>query len=260
MRRFLLPVLVLLAIIAFYRSSLQVPGSLQSLVQYQHAPPKSGIRVPMSTLRNNSLPIRNASENYLHYDQSFFYNYETTYTLRNGSKLAATWNRPIENPHIAPLLKCPITPNQHTGHIRLPDITQIMSMAHPGLQSEENRSFWNPTMIALPYWSNNTYLLISRIVTTGVFQETSFCEAKTCYSGVGARRPREEDCTEEDLALLGSGGGMRCMTEPKQLEVPSTPSDHCDGKFYFYPDIPGFHDPRVFWSSKGEPLMMVNTQ
>lgn len=50
------------------------------------------------------------------------------------------------------------------------------------------------------------------------------------------------------------------MTEPKQLEVPSTPAEKCEGKYYYYPDIPGFHDPRVFWSSKGEPLMMVNTQ
>lgn len=261
LRRFLLPTLIFLAVITFYRSSPRVSTSLQSFVQYQQvAAPKPGIRVPISTVENISLPIRNASENYLHYDQGFFYDYETVFTLKNGSKTTATWNNPIDSPHIAPLLKCPISPNPRTGHIRLPDMAQNMSMSHPGLEGEETRGFWNPTIISLPYWSPNTYLLISRIVTPGVYQETFFCEAKTCYSGVGTRRPREENCTEEDLELLGPNGGMRCMTEPKQLEVPSTPAEKCEGKFYYYPDIPGFHDPRVFWSSKGEPLMMVNTQ
>jgi len=53
---------------------------------------------------------------------------------------------------------------------------------------------------------------------------------------------------------------MRCVTVPTTLSVPPTPAEKCEGKFGTYVDIPGFHDPRIFWSGKGEPLMMVNTQ
>ena len=53
---------------------------------------------------------------------------------------------------------------------------------------------------------------------------------------------------------------MRCASHPVALSVPPMPAEKCDGEFMPYVDIPEFHDPRIFWSGKGEPLMMVNTQ
>ena len=115
--------------------------------------------------------------------------------------------------------------------------------------------------MSLPYWSKNQYLVVSRIVTDGNHQENVICEANVCYIGSGENaRPGEKPCTEDDLFHVGPAGGMRCATPPTTLSVPPTPAEHCEGKFADYVDIPGFHDPRVFWSGRGEPLMMVNTQ
>lgn len=87
------------------------------------------------------------------------------------------------------------------------------------------------------------------------------CEANVCYVGSGEdAKPGEKPCTEDDLKLLGPAGGMRCASTPIALNVPPTPAEQCYGKYGTYVDVPGFHDPRVFWSGKGEPLMMVNTQ
>ncbi|KAL2055037.1 hypothetical protein ABVK25_004859 [Lepraria finkii] len=36
-------------------------------------------------------------------------------------------------------------------------------------------------------------------------------------------------------------------------------AEKCDGELMPYVDIPGFHDPGIFWSGKGELLMMFNT-
>jgi hypothetical protein len=70
----------------------------------------------------------------------------------------------------------------------------------------------------------------------------------------------EKACSKDDVSYLGAAGGMRCETELVILSVPPTPAESCEGKFGAYVDIPGFHDPRIFWSGTGEPLMMVNTQ
>ena len=53
---------------------------------------------------------------------------------------------------------------------------------------------------------------------------------------------------------------MRCATKPMLINVPPTPAEKCLDEFEAYPDIPGFHDPRIFWSGKGEPLMIANSQ
>lgn len=52
---------------------------------------------------------------------------------------------------------------------------------------------------------------------------------------------------------------MRCLTPPLKINIPPTPAEKCEGKWLAFPDIPGFHDPRVFWSGKGEPLILVNS-
>lgn len=85
--------------------------------------------------------------------------------------------------------------------------------------------------------------------------------SNVCYVGSGEdAKPGEKPCTEDDLKLLGPAGGMRCASSPIVLNVPPTPAEQCYGKYGTYVDVAGFHDPRVFWSGKGEPLMMVNTQ
>ena len=74
------------------------------------------------------------------------------------------------------------------------------------------------------------------------------------------QRPGEIECDQTELDLLGPGGGMRCATPPITLNVPPTPAENCGEGTGVLMDIPGFHDPRAFWSGKGEPLMMVNSQ
>ena len=97
-------------------------------------------------------------------------------------------------------------------------------------------------------------------MTDGNHQENVLCEANVCYIPGQEARMGEKLCTDDDLKHVGPGGGMRCVRPPITLSVPPTPAENCEGKFSPYVDIPGFHDPRSFWSGKGEPLMMVNTQ
>ena len=99
-------------------------------------------------------------------------------------------------------------------------------------------------------------------MTDGNHQENVLCEANVCYVPGSSEKPRpgEQPCSSDDLNLVGPAGGMRCTHTPITLSVPPTPAEKCEGKFTTYADIPGFHDPRIFWSGKGEPLMMVNTQ
>lgn len=124
-----------------------------------------------------------------------------------------------------------------------------------------SRQTFNPTIMALPYWSPNQYLLVSRVVTEGLHQENLICEANTCYArGAEGRRPGEKDCNDDDIMALGAAGGLRCAHDPIVLNIPPTPSEKCTGKFAAFPDIPGFHDPRIFWSGKGEPLIVINSQ
>ena len=103
--------------------------------------------------------------------------------------------------------------------------------------------------------------MVSRIVTGGNYQENVICEASACYIGSGQdAHTGEQKCTDDDVQHVGPAGGLRCVTPPVPLSVPPTPAEYCEGKFGTYVDIPGFHDPRIFYSGKGEPLMMVNTQ
>ena len=258
-----MPAILLLALIVFYRISFRVPTSIPSFVLHQPAPPPKGIRIPISDLKDHSLPAVNASANHLSPPIQYFYNshQDKTNEAANDSTASPLWSQPIQDLNLEVLWKCPIRPNRYTNHIRLPNIVQNISQIPPRSTKTETRVFWNPTVIALPYWSENQYLVVSRIVTNGNHQENVLCEANVCYIGSGEdARKGEKPCTADDLRYLGPAGGMRCASAPMTLSVPPTPAEKCEGDFVAFVDIPGFHDPRIFWSGRGEPLMMVNTQ
>ena len=257
LRRFLLPALASVTLIILYRA-LPLSHTLPSFVLHQPPATPRGVHVPISALEK-PLPLFNASNNHLSPPNHYFYSYEEAKSPNQSSSIL--W-QPILEPSLAPLFQCSKKVNIFTGHIRLPNIIQNISQIPSGPQLKpETRTFWNPTIIALPYWSNNQYLVVSRIVTDGQHQENVLCEANVCYVGSGKNaRPGEKRCTSDDIKHLGPAGGMRCVAPPITLSVPPTPAEKCEGKFGPYADIPGFHDPRIFWSGKGEPLMMVNTQ
>ena len=258
LRRLLLPAIAFVTLIVCYRA-LPIPTSLPSLVLHPAPAPPQGVHVPISSLQN-PLPIANASYNHLSPPNQYYYSYDKSEKILKDTS-TSTLLRPDLDSSLGSLFKCPIAANKHTGHVRVPYIVQNISQIPPGSQKPETRVFWNPTVIALPYWSKNQYLIVSRIVTDGNHQENVLCEANVCYVGtLENARPGEKPCTEDDLRHVGPGGGMRCASLPVTLSVPPTPAERCEGKFMPYVDIPGFHDPRIFWSGKGEPLMMVNTQ
>ena len=257
LRRFLLPALASVTLIILYRA-LPLSQSLPPFIIHQPPAPPQGIHIPINSLQK-PLPLFNASNNHLSPPSDYFYSYEERKTPNRSFSLLS---QPVLDPNLAPLFQCSKKANKYTDHIRFPNIIMNISNIPPGPQLKPDiRTFWNPTVIALPYWSQNQYLVISRIVTDGKHQENVLCEANVCYIGSEkAARPGEKRCTQDDLQHLGPAGGMRCVAPPITLSVPPTPAEKCEGKFGPYADIPGFHDPRVFWSGKGEPLMMVNTQ
>ncbi|KIW27356.1 uncharacterized protein PV07_07100 [Cladophialophora immunda] len=73
--------------------------------------------------------------------------------------------------------------------------------------------------------------------------------------------PDTSPCSASDLSdiRLGANGGLCCLTAPQKINIPPTPAENCTDSWLAFPDIPGFHDPRVFWSGKGEPLILVNS-
>ena len=257
LRRLLLPTFIFVTLIILYRSLPSNPN-FASFVLHQPPTPQPGIRVPISNLHAPLPIINNASLNHLSPPNQYFYSHgrgARPYPNKTSIPLQST-----HHPDLALLFKCPADANIHTGHLRIDSIVQNISLVSRDLLIPETRVFWNPTVIALPYWSENQYLIVSRIVTDGNHQENVLCEANVCYTHGQQTRMGEKLCTDDDLKYLGPGGGMRCVKPPITLSVPPTPAEKCEGKFSPYVDIPGFHDPRSFWSGKGEPLMMVNTQ
>lgn len=158
------------------------------------------------------------------------------------------------------LTTCSRSPNRFTGHIRLPNLLYNISMKAP--TSEEQRAFWNPTIVALPYWSNNQYIVVSMVAPHGeAYRRNVLCEANICHPKTKrSNTSREKHCTEEDLGHLGPNGGLRCVTAPIEVDVPPTPAERCSGMEQQLADIPGFHDPRLFYSGRGEPILMVVSQ
>ncbi|KAL8690168.1 MAG: hypothetical protein Q9224_004470, partial [Gallowayella concinna] len=258
LRRLLLPATIFLAVVVFYRSSFGITSSFPSFVLHPPPPPLEGIRIPISDLQPIPLPAANATANHFPPESKFFYDLSEGNNSFNSTK---SYLKPIDNPALQILWQCPIQANRYTNHIRVSAVVRNITQIPPEPLKPEKRIFWNPTIISLPYWAENQYLVVSRIVTDGNHQENVICEANICYLGSGEdAKAGEKPCTEDDLKLLGPAGGMRCASPPISLNVPPTPAEQCYGKFQTYVDVPGFHDPRIFWSGKGEPLMMVNTQ
>ncbi|KAI4220061.1 MAG: hypothetical protein LQ349_008180 [Xanthoria aureola] len=257
LRRLLLPATIFLTVIVFYRSSFGVPSSLPSFVLHPPPPPAEGIRIPVIDLQSVPLPA-NATENHVPPASQFFYD---LYSGSNHSSSPPTPSKPIDSPALQILWQCPVQANRYTNHIRIAAIVRNITQTPADPLKPENRVFWNPTIISLPYWAENQYLVVSRIVTDGNHQENVICEANICYVGSEEdAKAGEKPCTDDDLRLLGPAGGLRCASAPISLNVPPTPAELCHGKYLPFVDVPGFHDPRIFWSGKGEPLMMVNTQ
>jgi hypothetical protein len=247
-RRWLFPALLLLIFVLFYRSIIRVPDSVKTIVRFRRYPQvQYGIKIPQEIIDEHGIPHRDPSLGHIWPEPKYYYKYQTP---PEGQS----------NPYFEPLLHCHRKPNPHTDHIRLPNIVQTVSQRTSPDEAINEQKF-NPTIIALPPWSDHQYLLVSRVVTEGFHQESLVCEADTCYSGnVGeGRRPGEKNCTLEEFEILGAAGGLRCATPAKTISIPPTPAERCEGSWASFPDIPGFHDPRIFWSGKGEPLIMVNS-
>ncbi|KAL8826778.1 MAG: hypothetical protein Q9170_007273 [Blastenia crenularia] len=257
LRRLLLPAIVFLIIIVFYRSGLGVSSSLPSFVFHPPLPPPEGTRIPLHEIQPGLFSAINSTENHLIPSSKLYYD---LYESNNRTNQVRTTQKPTDQPALKILWQCPIQANRYTNHIRIPAIVRNITQIPPEPLKPENRVFWNPTIISLPYWAENQYLVVSRIVTAGNHQENVMCEANVCHVGSSdTAKAGEKPCTEDDLKLMGPAGGMRCASMPIALNVPPTPAEQCYGKYANYVDVPGFHDPRVFWSGKGEPLMMVNT-
>lgn len=59
------------------------------------------------------------------------------------------------------LTECPVAPNQYTNHIRLPDVLHNITMKPKSGLIHEDYQFWNPTIVALPSWAKNQYIIVS---------------------------------------------------------------------------------------------------
>lgn len=267
LRRLLLPSLICLAFVLAYRSSHRISRSyLSSLLVEQPSITIPEERVSINDLHARSLVRQPGEGTHVIPPTEYFYDYihdaeyDTSFQDEHGSENAPKYVAPEDNKHLKPLFECRIKPNKFTSHIRIPTYIRPISMVVTGENENEKREFLNAAPMSLPYWSENQYLLVTRVQTDGTMQLNIVCEANICYTNPANARPGEKPCSPQDLELLGGQEGMRCATPPLTLNVPPTPAKHCGNNTGPLIDIPGFHDPRIFWSGKGEPLMMMNTQ
>jgi hypothetical protein len=156
----------------------------------------------------------------------------------------------------------PRPPNCFTNHIRLPNLLYNISMSPKSAVSKEEHTFWNPTIFAFPYWAKNQYIIVSMVAPNGeALRRNVLCEANICHPKSSTpSAAHERSCSEDDLDLLGPNGGLRCVTAPIEVNVPPTPAAKCEGLERVFAYIPGFHDPRVLYSGRGEPILMVSSQ
>lgn len=265
LRRLLLPSLLFLAFILYFKSTTKLPTARQQLARIIVRQPElstEGERILLTEAsRAHQVLLQNVSDNYKSPERKTYYPYLEPFIERNdGSVQELRYPLPIDNPIMAPLWQCPIKPNPRTGHIRLPHVLYNISMVVKGETENERKGYLNPAVISLPYWSENQYLLVSRVATDGSHQQNLLCEANICYTREEDARPGERPCSQDDLDVQGGKPGLRCASPPITLNVPPTPAENCGKGTGILMDIPGFHDPRVYWSGKGEPLMMVNSQ
>ena len=141
------------------------------------------------------------------------------------------------------LTECPRSPNRFTNHIRLPHLLYNISMVPKHATYEEPRRFWNPTILALPSWAKNQYLILSMVLLKDQgFRENVLCEANICIPNSQRNEGTLNTiCSDQDLELLGPNGGLRCVSPPVEVRVPATPAQECSGLEKGLADIPGFH-------------------
>ncbi|KAG4026721.1 hypothetical protein MFRU_037g00320 [Monilinia fructicola] len=221
-------------------------SSLNGRQIYNQAKDKTLIRVPIARPFKNDSEITGQPWSRLGKDH-----FDTLHASRNTIP-----------PALSQLIThCSAPVNKFTNHLRLPDLLYNISMV-PRHGPPETRTFWNPTIISLPYWANNQYLIVSMVyLKDRGYRSNVLCEANICH-------PRRENlgslheriCTNEDLQILGSNGGLRCENSPIELNVPPTPAESCQGDQEELADVSGFHDPRVFYSGRGEPVLMLSSQ
>ena len=265
LRRLLLPSLLLLACILYFKSTSKLPTARQQLSRIIVRQPElsaEGKRIPVNEVGDaHQIVLTSLDENYRSPSRKTYYPYlESTLERNDGTIKELKVLQPLENPNLAPLWECPLKPNPTTDHIKLPNLVYNISTIVKNETENEHVGYLNPAIISLPYWSENQYLLVSRVATDGSHQQNLLCEANICYADEKDARPGEKPCTETDFELHGGKAGFRCATPPITLNVPPTPAENCGKGTGILMDIPGFHDPRIFWSGKGEPIMMVNSQ
>lgn len=212
---------------------------------YNSAKHDTPIRIAIShPFKNNS---KGTGQSWTHLGKGHL---DTLHTSRNTVPLAV----------LQLSAHCSNPVNKFTNHLRLPNLLYNISM-RPRLGSPESRTFWNPTIFALPYWAKNQYLIVSMVyLKDRGYRANVLCEANICHPRTENRGIQERVCTEEDLEVLGSNGGLRCANTPMEVYVPPTPAESCQGDQEGLADIPGFHDPRIFYSGRGEPILMVSSQ
>jgi len=184
------------------------------------------------------------------------------------------------NPYISSLTRCSHAPNLFTSHIRLSAQHLNISLTPPGSEPTPGRHF-NPAFLRLPSWATKSpvaqgakYVLVTRAVTEGLHQESLICLADVCLPQQEVEKEETEElknkrrtplppdtraCNPSDHQILGPYGGMRCVTPPIKLNIPPTPALRCTGEWANFPHIAGFHDPRIYWSNRGEPLIILNS-
>ncbi|CAG8977213.1 hypothetical protein HYALB_00007907 [Hymenoscyphus albidus] len=243
-RRAMLPLIVIFCLLFVSNNIRKIP--LHSSVQFY----KFVSQVPIPLKTNNESPIHLALPKSSH----------------GGNTDPTTQNSQIPLKKIPSALleftACSLSPNRYTNHIRLPNLLYNISMSPKSGEAFDNRTFWNPTILALPYWAKNQYLLISMVTPDAdPYRRNVMCEANICYpKSQKPKTTRERTCSDEDLAFLGRNGGLRCVNPPVELNVPPTPAAKCDGEAQVFSDIPGFHDPRIFYTGRGEPILMMSSQ
>ncbi|KAK9379276.1 uncharacterized protein V2V93DRAFT_373444 [Kockiozyma suomiensis] len=107
---------------------------------------------------------------------------------------------------------------------------------------------YNPTIFALPPSSHFPFLIVARVRGEGFFQTSLICEGKYI-----------DETKDNSYGFPITTRLIGCATSAKELAVPQTPARDCQ-KRDFMSDVPGFHDPRIFWSNEGAPLMIINQQ
>lgn len=247
-RRFICPALFLLTVVAILQILTQVMhGNTDSFASYMilRSLIKSSPNLVIDTSSGPLLPLEDSFVNQYH--------------AQNPLPPVRSYVRRLFS-------KCKHQPNPLANHIRLGNVkTLSISMVssddadHDKIRSN---SYFNPAIIPLPAYvttaTSYRYLLVSRLVTKGSHQESHICFSDICGAEPSSRNG-VRSCTPFDTDLLGGNGGMRCITKPEKVNIPPTPSKKCTGAWSTFPDIPGFHDPRLFWSGRGEPLIEVNS-